>query len=184
MNTFNTNNRWTARQHHLAKCLLLVILLGFIFKPTKAISSPISTSANFELFCSEKGLLKYHLVANKVLLYENGDKSFPEGIYLTFYEQDQTHSAYLQANDVYFFAEKKIYTLTGNVVLKRLKEKGQLDTETLYWDPTKAIFYTNTVIKIETDAASLTGEGLVATEDMRYYKITKLDGLVHIESVQ
>ena len=77
--------------------------LGFASEQDQAHSAPVLESAHTELIFSEQGVVKYKLFTEKVLRYENGDCTYPEGGYIEFYEPDtQEVSATGRANSVYF----------------------------------------------------------------------------------
>lgn len=177
-----------AYQYTRIRCIKNYLLIGILlaFTPEQGSTDNVPTleSSHVELLCSEQGHVKYKLFAEKAIFYENGDKNYPEGIHITFYEADQTISALGSASSVYFSAESMIYELRGNVELKRLKDALQFNTEMLYWNPETETLYTDTLIRIETKEESLTGEGLLAKQDLSYYTITKPKGFVQIQSVK
>lgn len=163
---------------------LIGAAFGFTPKQDLADSLPTLESYHVELLCSEQGVVKYRLVTEKALHYENGDRTYPEGVYVEFYESDHKVSATGRANKVYFFAEKNIYEFRGDVELKSLRDNRQLNTEALYWSTEAETLYTDKFIKIETKEELLTGEGLTAKQDLSHYVIAKPQGLLHVKSIK
>ena len=164
--------------------LLIGAAFGFTSEQDLADNVPTLESYHVELLCSEQGVVKYRLVTEKALHYENGDRTYPEGVYIEFYESNQKVSMTGRANSVYFFAKENIYEFRGDVELKNLRDKKQLNTEALYWSAEAEIFYTDKFIRIETEEELFTGEGLTAKQDLSYYTIFKPQGLLHIESIK
>lgn len=167
------------------RCFCLYFLLGISlgFTPEKGLADdvPILESYHAEFLFSEQGIVKYRLVTEKALHYEGGDRTYPEGIYIEFYESDQKVSMTGRANCVYFWAEGNVYKLMGNVELKSLCDKRKLNTEELHWNIETKTLYTDKLIKLEAVDELLTGEGLVARQDLSYYAIGKPQGLVNVK---
>jgi LPS export ABC transporter protein LptC len=161
--------------------LLIGAAFGFIPKQNITDNMPTMESHDVELLCSEQGVVKYRLVTEKALHYENGDRVYPEGVYIEFYDSNQKVSVTGSANSVYFFAEENIYEFRGDVELKSLRDKKQLNTEALYWSAETETFYTDKFIRIETEEELLTGEGLTAKQDLSYYAISKPRGLLNVK---
>ncbi|MEL6606632.1 MAG: LPS export ABC transporter periplasmic protein LptC [Bacteroidota bacterium] len=143
---------------------------------------PILESTGLETTYSEQGVIKWQMVAAKALQYENEDKAFPEGISMAFFEEDKEVAWTARANSVYFSAKKNVYELRGDVELKSLREKRQLNTEELYWNTETEEVYTDKFIRIEGENGMLTGRGLKACQDLSEYHISNPQGLLNVQS--
>ena len=160
---------------------------GFGFTPEQVppYEGPTLESTQLETIYSAQGIVKFRLLTDQALHYENGDRSYPEGMYIEFFQADKRISAQGRAHSVYFFAEKNSYKFRGDVELKSLQEKRQLNTEELHWSPETGTFDTDKFIRIETeDGEVLTGEGLTAKQDLSYYHITKPQGILKVKSIK
>jgi LPS export ABC transporter protein LptC len=157
---------------------------GFTSENDSSRALPILESSHVELLRSEQGVVKYRLLTEKALHYENGDRVYPEGMHMVLYESDQEVSMTGKANSVYFCAKENVYEFKGDVELKSLREKRQLNTEALYWNPESEIFYTDKFIKMEAENKLLTGDGLVAKQDLSYYTISKPRGLFNVKVIK
>jgi LPS export ABC transporter protein LptC len=170
------------------RCFWLYFLLGTVFgfipEQDRAHAIPTLESSHIELLCSEQGFVRYKLFTEKALHYANGDRTYPEGMSIEFYESNKKVSATGRANSVYFFAEKNVYAFRGDVELKSLHDKRQLNTEELHWSPETETLYTDKFIRIETEEELLTGEGLTAKQDLSYYSISKVQGLLNVKSIR
>ena len=173
-------------QYFIRLSFLLGITCGFTDGQDQPRGEPNMESTQLEVICNtHQGIIKFRAFADEALHYENGDKIYPKGVYVEFYETDQQVSVSGRANSVYFITEENVYEFRGDVELKSLKEKKQLNTEQLYWDPETETFYTDTFIRIETeDKQLLTGEGLTAKQDLSYYKIAKVQGVLNVKSIK
>lgn len=164
----------------------LYVLIGLCFgaapELTQPNEEPILESTQLESTYSEQGVIKWQMVAEKALQYENEDRAFPEGLYIAFFEDDQEVAWTARANSVYFSAEKNVYELRGDVELKSLREKRQLNTEELYWNTETEEVYTEKFIRIESKNGMLTGQGLTACQDLSQYHISKPQGLLNVQS--
>lgn len=135
----------------------------------------------FEVIFSENGIAKYKLNAPKVVRSIDTNVEFPLGGELMSYDNDGSVIFIAHSNMAFYNTEKKIWRFRGDVEIKTIKEKAQLNTEDLYWDCTEKIFYTESFIRIEKEVNSLTGEGLKANQDLSLYSVIKPSGSLHLE---
>ena len=169
-------------QHFLFLCTLVALCFGAKHEPRQPNEEPILETTQLETIYSEQGVIKWKMVAEKALQYKNEDKAFPEGISIAFFEGDKEIAWTARANSVYFSAEENVYELRGDVELKSLREKRQLNTEELYWNIGTEEVYTDKFIRIEGENGMLTGQGLMAYQDLSQYRIYKPQGLLNVQS--
>jgi LPS export ABC transporter protein LptC len=170
--------------HRLCGYFFFGIILGFTPEQDRVRGLPTLEASHFELLCSEQGVVKYRLFADKALHYENGDRVYPEETRIEFYASNQEVSLTGRANSVHFSAEKNIYKFRGDVELRSLRDRRQLNTEELHWNTETKTLYTDKFIRIEAADELLTGEGLVARQDLSYYAIGKPQGLVNAKPIK
>ena len=173
-------------KHSLGIYFLLWTFFGSGFTPEQEQSQDFPTleSSQVEFFCSEGGVVKYRLLTNEALHYQNGDRIYPEGMHIEFYEDNQEISLTGRANSVYFFAKNNVYKFRGDVEIKSLRDQKQLNTEELHWNTETETFYTDKFIRIETKEELLTGEGLTAKQDLSSYAVSKPQGLSNVKSIK
>lgn len=170
-----------SNKHFFLVYILIGTTLGFTPEQDRAHGAPVLESDHIELIFSEQGVVKYKLSTEKVLRYENGDCTYPEGGYIEFYGPDtQEVSVTGRANSVYFSSERNIYSFRGDVELKNLRDTRQLNTEELHWSPDYKVFYTDKFVRIETQEELLMGQGLTAKDDLSYYTISQPQGLLNV----
>lgn len=142
---------------------------------------PLREAENVEHYYTENDRIKVKLLA--ALLYEkqNGDREFPKGVYLEFYDESGKISSTLRANHAYFFKEEDKWRGQGNVEVVNMEKNEQLNTEELFWKPKEKRIYTEKFVTIRQQSDVIYGEGLDASQDLSSYKILKPTGTIQID---
>lgn len=137
---------------------------------------PLKEVEKVEMYYTEMDRIKIKMIAQKVFEYENGDREFPEGIYIEFFNENGVITSTLRANSAYYFKEEDKWRGQGNVEIVNIEKKEQLNTEELFWkQDTKRIFTEKFVtIKLETEV--IYGTGLEAAQDLSDYTIKNPQG--------
>ncbi len=135
---------------------------------------PVMELYDFETFFSDSARLKIRFTGAYEYELQNGDKVFPEGVYLEFFDLDTREmTSTLKGNEARFFKDRNVYVVNGDVVVENLKEKNKLSSEELIWSPNEKKITTEKFVRIETPCEIMTGDGMVADEDFSSYKILK-----------
>ncbi len=162
--------------------VLFVIGLSSCLEEAQIISEediyrgPSAEAVDIETLYSDSARLRVKLKAHKQLEYDNGNREFPEGIFIEFYNEKEELATTLKANHAVYEKASEIYTGTGDVVVIDLLQNKQLNTEKLHWSRRKREVYTDNFVKIQTPDEVLMGEGLTAAEDFSRYEIHKPTG--------
>ena len=138
---------------------------------------PVMEVDNIETLYSDSTVLRIRLKAPKQIELQNGDREFPNGVYVEFFDEKGKKTSNLKANSGVYYKEQNSYKVTGNVIIKNLVEEKTMKTEELNWFPATKKVSTEKFIRIETPDQILTGEGLDAAEDFSNYKIRKPTGI-------
>lgn len=167
-----------------------ILLAGILFSCTndleqvKAIeidsSGPERVSTNAVYFFSDSGEVKNRLKASTVEMY-SGDSSYTRitnGLELTFFNQEE--NSVLTANEGLVFQDKGLMEVYDDVVFTNAKGE-KLNTEKLIWDQDSNKVYTDQFVKITRAGNTIYGNGLVANQDMSWYKITKVTGDLYVK---
>ena len=149
-------------------------------KDYKPYDGPVMEVENVETLFSDSAIVKIKLLADKQLEYENGNREFPEGIFIEFYENGQVSST-ITANQGFYYKKENKYTATGNVVVKNTQKNEELRTEELHWEPTKQEINTDKYVEIETESDIFMGNGLTAKQDFSDWRILKPTGTITFE---
>jgi LPS export ABC transporter protein LptC len=141
---------------------------------------PMMTTVDVVTLYSDSARIKMKLEGPLEQKFQGGDILYPEGLFVTFYEDDGQVTTTLKANSGKYDQVKDAYLATGNVIVHNLEKKQTLHTEELNWDKVKQIVHTDKLVRIETPEEILTGEGLTANQDFSRYKILKPTGFFPI----
>lgn len=127
---------------------------------------------------TDSGKVKMHMWTPEQRELENGNREFPLGIKINFYEKGKVSSVLTSKYATY---DKKtgIYTVRKDVVIESQDKGKKLNTEELKWYPKehKVKIEKDHQVRIKTPTEVLTGKGLDAAEDFTWYKITKVTGI-------
>ncbi len=134
-----------------------------------------------ESYYTENNLMKVKLVAPLVHEYESGDREFPEGLYLEFYDEAGKLESTLRANEAYYFKKENQWRGRGKVEVKNMEKNEQLNTEELFWKPAEEKIFTDKFVTIRQQADVIYGQGLEAKQDMSDYVIKKPEGIFSVE---
>ncbi|RUA35261.1 MAG: LPS export ABC transporter periplasmic protein LptC [Bacteroidetes bacterium] len=168
--------------------------LSLIFLLIQACSSGLEKKQNFEeytgpimeadtvqIIYSDSAVVRVIVKASKQYEYENGDREFPNDIYIEFYEADGTMSSTLEANSAYYTKEKDLYKAEGDVEVIGYVDPRKMNSEELYWEPQKEEIYTDKFVRIQSEDQISTGTGLVAKQDFSSYRILNPSGTIYLE---
>jgi LPS export ABC transporter protein LptC len=162
-------------------CLFLFFLMGScVTKENKKpvlYNGPVQEGKDIEMHYVEKQVVKMKMVAKKILEMQNGDRDFPEGIYLEFYDEFGKLTSTLRADKAFYFKEDDKWRGRGKVEVKNMEKNQQLNTEELFWKPLTKKIFTDKFVTIKTEDEIIYGTGLDAFQDLSNYKITHPEGL-------
>ena len=161
--------------------LLFFVLTGWSCTPQEtakpvAYTGPMREVENVEMLYTEKQTLKVKLKAKKIFEFQNGDREFPEGLYLEFYDETGKLTSTLQANTAFFFKTELKWRGRGKVEVKNLDKNEQLNTEELFWKQDTKRIFTDKFVTIKQQTEVIYGTGLEAAQDLSDYTILKPEG--------
>jgi LPS export ABC transporter protein LptC len=142
---------------------------------------PQSEAEEVELYYSENERIKVKMLADLLYEFQSGDREFPKGIYIEFFDEAGKLSSILRANYAYYFKKENKWKATGKVEVKNLAKNEQLNTEELFWLPAKEEIFTESFVTIRMQAEVIYGEGLEAKQDMSSYTIKNPQGEFKVE---
>jgi LPS export ABC transporter protein LptC len=142
---------------------------------------PQRTFENVELYYTEENQVKVKMIAALVYEFESGDREFPKGLYLEFFDETGKLESTLRANEAYYFKKDNLWRGRGKVEVKNLEKNEQLNTEELFWKPAEEKIYTEKFVTIRQETDVIYGQGLEAKQDMSEYIIKKPEGEFAVE---
>jgi len=163
--------------------LVLILSTCSTQEATKPVlyEGPLSEAENVEMFYSEKDRVKVKLEAKKINEFQNGDREFPEGIYLEFFDDLGIKTSTLQANSAYYFKEENKWRGRGKVEVINTAKQEQLNTEELFWKPDTKKIFTDKFVTIKLQNEVIYGTGLDAAQDLSTYQIKNPEGEFTVE---
>jgi len=143
---------------------------------------PLTEGEDVDMLYTEKDQIKMKLKAKKINELQNGDREFPEGLYVETYDDFGKLKSTLVANEAYFFKKETKWRGRGKVEVRNIEKGQQLNTEELFWKQDEKRIYTDkfVTIHLENDEI-LYGTGLDAAQDLSTYTITKPEGEVVVK---
>jgi LPS export ABC transporter protein LptC len=142
---------------------------------------PLQEAEQIELVYTENQQVKVKMKAPLLYEFKTGDREFPKGIYLEFYDESGRLSSTLRADHAYYFKSENKWRARGKVEVVNKEKNEQLNTEELFWFPVKEEINTDSFVTIRMQNEVLYGEGLRAKQDMSSYTIKKPQGEFQIE---
>lgn len=139
-------------------------------------NGPLSEMEDVDVLYSENDRIKVKMKAAKILEYKNGDREFPEGLYLEFYNELGILTSTLKANHAFYFKEDDLWRGREKVEVVNIQKKQQLNTEELFWKRNDRKIYTDKFVTIKLENEVVYGTGLDAIQDLSSYTIKKVEG--------
>jgi LPS export ABC transporter protein LptC len=142
---------------------------------------PLRVIEKVETYYSENEIVQVKMVADVVHEFKNGDREFPKGLYLEFFDETGALESTLRANHAFYFKEQKQWRGRGKVQVKNIAKNEQLNTEELFWEPEKERIHTDKFVTIRQQEDVIYGQGLEANQDMSEYTILKPEGEFEVQ---
>ena len=136
---------------------------------------PLRQAENITMHYAEKERVKVILKAKKFNEFNNGDREFPEGIYLEFYDETGKMTSTLRANEAFYFKQENKWRGRGKVEVVNMEKGQQLNSEELFWMPATKKIFTDKFVTITDQKDVLYGTGLQADQDLSHYTIKDLN---------
>ncbi len=139
-------------------------------------TGPLSEGQNVDVQYTENDRIKVKMKAKTTQEFKNGDREFPDGLYLEFYNDKGILTSTLKANNAFYFKEQNLWRGRGKVEVVNLEKKQQLNTEELFWKQSDKKIYTEKFVTIKLENEVVYGTGLDAAQDLSTYVIKKVEG--------
>ena len=142
---------------------------------------PIRQGRDVVMTYSEESSKKVVLKADVLLEWKTGDREFPEGMFIEFYDTQGELSSTLKADMGYYFKADNLWKATGDVQVVSLEKNQQLNSEELYWKPDDERIYTEKFVTIRLEKEVIYGTGLESNQDFTNYTIRNPKGEFVVE---
>lgn len=164
--------------------LLLFILVACAQKENtqpQEYEGPLQEAEHVELLYTENEKIKVKMRAPLLYEFKNGDREFPKGVNLEFYDVAGTLSSTMRSDHAYYFKSEDKWRARGKVEVVNMEKNEQLSTEELFWFPVKENITTEKFVTIRMQKEVIYGEGLIAKQDMSTYEITDPHGSFSVD---
>ena len=136
---------------------------------------PIQTVDDMFFLKSENGRLEMRVESPRMEAYEHDTLSydlFPQGIRVFAYDEEGAlettivarkarHDKYPRRKD------NELWSVFGDVVIRNIKKKETMETDTLYWDSATREIWTDCYIKLSSPSGYMQGYGMRSDEMAR-----------------
>jgi LPS export ABC transporter protein LptC len=139
-------------------------------------TGPLQEAENVELYHSENDQVKVKMKADLLYEFQNGDREFPKGVYIEFYNEFGRLESTLRADHAFYFKKDAQWRGRGNVEVKNVEKNEQLNTEELFWKQSKKEIFTEKFVTIRQQGDVIYGTGLTAKQDLSDYTIGTVGG--------
>lgn len=147
----------------------------------KEYEGPLQEAEQVELLYTENELLKVKMRTPLLYEFKNGDREFPKGVNLEFYDVAGKLASTMRSDHAYYFKKDDKWRARGKVEVVNLEKNEQLNTEELFWVPVKETIHTDKFVTIRMQKEVIYGEGLNAKQDMSSYEITDPHGSFSVD---
>ena len=141
-------------------------------------SASMMISYGVNTLISDSGIMKYRIVAEEWEVNTVRTPSrwiFLKGIFMQQFDEKFHIEAYVQADTAYYFDQRRIWELRGNVRI-RTTEGLRFAIEELFWDQQRREFYSNMFSKVITPERTMQGTYFKSDERMTRYIVTNSKG--------
>jgi LPS export ABC transporter protein LptC len=153
-------------------------------KKVENYTGPIVELGPATTYYSDSAVVKMKMDAPRQLELGNGDREFPEGLHIEFFDLNGVSTSTLRANYCYYTSKEDLYKATGNVVIINTITGDRLDTEELFWNRSKETVFTDKFVKIEKDGELQMGDGLEAKQDFSSWRLINFRGTMDFKGQQ
>jgi LPS export ABC transporter protein LptC len=163
--------------------ILIIILISCqTNESTKPViyEGPLREAENVVMHRAEHDKIKMILRAKKVQEFQNGDREFPEGIYIEFFDPTGAKTSTLRANTAHYYKQENRWRGQGKVEVFNIEKGQQLHTEELFWNPAQRKILTDKFVTIKDQTDVIYGTGLIANQDLSNYLIKDVKGTVGV----
>lgn len=144
---------------------------------------PVDSTFGAEIIYSDSAKVKAKLKAPVLLYFKTSNPYYemPKGIDVVFYDDNLKQTSSVVSDYAIRRENEKTVELKRNVVAKNAQ--GNLfKSEELYWDENTKKFYSNQLVTIITDQATISGTSFWALEDFSYYEIKQGAGPIQFNT--
>ncbi len=138
---------------------------------------------NFEMLYSDSAVVRFKLIAPKLIRYDQEKEpftEFPDGIEIEKYNSQMKVVSRITANYARHMEKEDTWLAKNNVIA--INEQGDsLKTEELIWDENKGKIYTDQFVKIIRQDQVINGIGMESDQNLSNWEIKKPTGTLYLD---
>lgn len=141
-------------------------------------SLPVMTTYGVSKLISDSGVVRYKIITEEWRVYDKTTPQrqyFPKGIYLERYDNNQRTNLHITADTAYCF-DQNLWELRGRVLVNDMEKQLVYQSEVLFWDMRKHIFYANQPFVIDEPERHIAGEWFESDEQMKRLEVKNSSG--------
>lgn len=144
---------------------------------------PTLSTDSVSTFVSDSGYTRYHITADRWLMYEEADTpfwKFPDGLYLERFDDTMAIVATFRADSAIYLSTLKIWRFDGRVNMRNT-EGDRFATPTLFWNQNTKTVYSDSFMHIERAGRVIEGYGFESNEQITEYTVRRPQMILPVE---
>ncbi len=142
-------------------------------------STSVITTRGVDMFISENGIIRYHVIAEEWKIFDKMKPPFysmEQGVTLEILDSLMQPESMLRADTAYYMMESKIWHLIHDVHAQNIKNE-EFDTQELFVNNNTDRMYSDSLIRIKQDRQIITGHGFESNGNLTEYTIRRTEGV-------
>ena len=142
-------------------------------------STSVITTRGVDMYISENGIIRYHVIAELWKIFDKMDPPFysmEEGVMLEILDSLMEVESMLVADTAYYLINDEIWHLRHNVHAENIKNE-EFDTPELFVNNRSNRMYSDSIIHIRQEKQILVGHGFESNSNLTEYTIRKTEGV-------
>lgn len=144
---------------------------------------PGMEAENFEMIYSDSAIVRFKLIAPKMIRYDEEKEpfiEFPDGIEIEKFDSKMHIVSRITANYARYLNKEEKWLAKNNVIAVN-EEGDSLKTEELIWEEAKEKIYTDQFVKIIRKDQIINGIGFESDQDLMNWEIKKPTGSLYLD---
>ena len=144
---------------------------------------PSLTVNDFSTIFSDSGRIQMILSAPLMETYDNREEPYSEfrmGMALIYYDGKMDSVGRVYAKYARYTTKKKLWELKDSVVVANYESLYKIETEELFWDQEKDIFYNDRFLKFSSEDQIVYGTGFESDSRLNKRKIRNVSGPIYL----
>jgi lipopolysaccharide export system protein LptC len=149
-------------------------------------TTPTMVTANSDLFISDSGYLKYHIITDLYNTFDNTSDprmTFPDGLSFEQYDHGMNVVARGRCDSAVYWTARKLWRFDGHVVAVN-SVTDTFMTPNLYWDQARNKMYTDSFMHITKADYIIEGygfEGVIVANELSNYRLLNPTAIIPLQ---